>query len=187
MFIKKLYWRIFAALFTSFVLLSGLISNAVKPVLAATNSPIVRNEVMTRAQVWVDAHVPYSNYNYYLGYRADCSGFVSYAWRLQSSEGSPESRTTRSLPGVSFKITKEELLPGDILLWVGSDSCPNGVCDGHAVLFGGWRNSDKTKYWAIEQTGGGTIAHEIDYPYWGGIATMNHIGHIISSMDLRLM
>ena len=42
---------------------------------------ITRNTVLSRAQVRVDAPVKYSQKKYYAGYRTDCSGYVSMAWK----------------------------------------------------------------------------------------------------------
>ena len=38
---------------------------------------ITRATVLARAQAWVDKPVPYSQAKYHLGYRTDCSGYVS--------------------------------------------------------------------------------------------------------------
>src|SRR5690242_7901315 len=52
-----------------------------------------REEILARAQVWVDRKVPYSMSRYWSdGYRQDCSGFISMAWGLGSSQ------TTWTLP-----------------------------------------------------------------------------------------
>jgi len=61
---------------------------------------------------WIDAQVPYSVDSYWRdGYRQDCSGFVSMAWNLGTNEW------TGSLDKFATKITKDELLPGDMLLF----------------------------------------------------------------------
>src|SRR2546423_1690568 len=71
-----------------------------------------RAEIINRARTWVDAQVPYSMSDYWSdGYRQDCSGFVSMAWGL------PGNEWTGSLGGYGTQIKKEELQPGDILLF----------------------------------------------------------------------
>lgn len=113
-----------------------------------------RSEVMMRARSWINSRVPYSQVRHFRGYRADCSGFVSYTLGLRSP-----GDTTVSLWGKTRPIGKNELKPGDILLARGS----------HVVLFAGWANAAHTKYLAYEQVGGrGSVAREIAYPYWGG-------------------
>lgn len=59
-------------------------------------------------------------------YRSDCSGFVSFAWRIDAKKHSG-GYTTSSLAEVSHAIDADALLPGDALL--GS---------GHVMLFGAW-------------------------------------------------
>ncbi|WP_405787242.1 RICIN domain-containing protein [Streptomyces sp. NBC_00029] len=95
-------------------------------------SPITRQEVIQRAQSWVDMKVPYSQKTAWsekaIGreWRMDCSGYVSMAWKL------PASETTLTLPAVTKPISSSEMLPGDIL-----------NSKGHVVLFASW--IDKTK------------------------------------------
>ncbi|MEU9419619.1 hypothetical protein [Streptomyces sp. NPDC048272] len=104
---------------------------------AAPGGKVSRSQSISRAQVWVDQHVPYSAngltnpYSWWADsrtggrYRQDCSGFVSMAWQLNSS------RTTWTLPEVSTQINKWDLQPGDAL-----------NSNDHVILFAGWR--DKT-------------------------------------------
>eukprot|EP01028_Stygiella_incarcerata_P009142 TRINITY_DN4250_c0_g1_i1.p1 TRINITY_DN4250_c0_g1~~TRINITY_DN4250_c0_g1_i1.p1 ORF type:complete len:197 (+),score=22.23 TRINITY_DN4250_c0_g1_i1:118-708(+) len=108
---------------------------------------VTREEILTRAQSWVHEKVPYCQCNgaeeccgncpYCSSYRCDCSGFVSYAWKL------PHGYTTKTLPSVAKKITKAELAPGDAMLNIGS----------HVVLFGGWADAGKTSYYAYQEPG----------------------------------
>ena len=46
---------------------------------------ITRPEVLKRAEHWIKKRVQYSQSSYYQGYRRDCSGFVSMAWKLKTS------------------------------------------------------------------------------------------------------
>jgi len=96
----------------------------------------------------------YSQTDYTDGYRQDCSGFVSMCHRLD------RSYTTSTLPQVFHQITKDELLPGDILL-----------SNGHVVLFEAWTDSSRTKYIGMEEQTWGRPCKRtvgIPYPYWPG-------------------
>ncbi|MCX8007173.1 MAG: cell wall-binding repeat-containing protein [Coriobacteriia bacterium] len=137
----------------------------------APASALARTEVMARAKRWVDLPIPYSQTFYRndagatatvsTGWRCDCSGFVSMAWRT-----SKPGYSTRTLHYISTVITRELLQPGDALV----------SYDNHAVLFGGWANADKTQYYAYEMsssasrnsspTPDGTVIRVTPYPYW---------------------
>ncbi len=83
----------------------------------------------------------------------DCSAFVSRVWGVGR-------RTTETLPGVAFRIDKEELLPGDILnLTIGQD--PRGY--GHVRMFAGWANAEHTRMWDYEETPPRSIHRVIAY------------------------
>jgi hypothetical protein len=120
---------------------------------------------VTRAQSWVDAHVPYSQSDTYTNrfgtYRRDCSGYVSMAWAL------PSSYTTATLPRVSYAVTRTQLRRGDLLLHLAT----RGTA-GHVVLFDSWADAGHSTYVAYEETpGSGATRHTIPYPYWGGHGT----------------
>nr|WSW64478.1 RICIN domain-containing protein [Streptomyces sp. NBC_00998] len=110
----------------------GTIDMAAASLQAKTGGPITREQVIQRAQSWVDQKVPYSQASSWpekatgRAWRQDCSGFVSMAWML------PASETTQTLPGSAKQISTSELRPGDIL------NSP-----AHVVLFAGW--TDKAK------------------------------------------
>lgn len=130
-----------------------------------------RTEVMARARRWVDLPIPYSQTFYRddngatstapVGWRCDCSGFVSMAW-LTSHPG----LSTRTLNYVSTAIPRELLQPGDALV----------SYNNHAVLFGGWANAERTAYYAYEMSSSasrqstvapdGTVIRVTPYPYW---------------------
>jgi hypothetical protein len=95
---------------------------------------ISRNTVLSRAQNWVDYPTRYSQSRYHLGYRTDCSGYVSMCWHTHSSY------STRSFHVVSHTIKKDDLKPGDALLK------PNY----HIRLFYGWLDDAHTEYVAYE-------------------------------------
>lgn len=115
---------------------------------------ISRETIIARAQHWVDLKVPYSQSVTFEGYRTDCSGFVSMAWVLP-----PPGRSTRDIAQVCAPITKEQLLPGDILLKPGS----------HVAIFAGWANPERTVWRSLEQSGsnGGAVSRLVPYPFWG--------------------
>ncbi len=77
------------------------------------------------------------------GYRQDCSGFVSMAWGL------PGNEWTGSLDQYGVRIAKEELEPGDILLF---HNLANPEKGSHVVIFGGWTDYTHTYYIALEET-----------------------------------
>ncbi|RKE20342.1 peptidoglycan-binding protein [Streptomyces sp. TLI_171] len=122
-----------------------------------------RAEIMRRAQTWVDRKVPYSMGSYWSdGYRQDCSGFVSMAWGLGSSQ------TTWTLPNFAERISKDDLQPGDALIY-NNPADPEG--GSHAVLFGGWVDAAHTKYTALEQTRPSTTKRATPYAYWSHAAS----------------
>lgn len=112
---------------------------------ALTGAPaafaISRNDVLTRAQRWVDSPVGYSQSKHHLGYRTDCSGYVSMCWKTGTSW------STRSFHTVSHRIRVSSLKPGDALLKKGY----------HIRLFYGWLDEAHTTYVAYE-SGNGKVA-----------------------------
>lgn len=115
-----------------------------------TSAPdVTRDASLGRAQVWVDANVPYSQSACYangtLGsYREDCSGFVSMAWDLSYSPTTYElNPDDPQFTGITHKISWSELQPGDALV---RDS---GGVD-HMALFVRW--TDSTHYILDDET-----------------------------------
>jgi hypothetical protein len=101
---------------------------------AGTALGITRATVLTRAQSWVDKPVKYSQKRYHLGYRTDCSGYVSMCWQTGTSWN------TRSFHTVTKRITIAQLKPGDGILKPGY----------HIRLFYGWVDDTHTTYVAYE-------------------------------------
>ncbi|MEU0742570.1 peptidoglycan-binding protein [Streptomyces sp. NPDC006134] len=133
---------------------AGPATSAVGTKIRATT----RAEIIDRAQKWVAAKVPYSMSAYWTdGYRQDCSGYVSMAWSL------PRNEWTGSLGQYADRITKEELQPGDILLFHNPADPEKGS---HVVIFGGWTDSTYTSYVAYEQTRPHTRRQTTPYAYW---------------------
>ena len=102
-----------------------------------------RKRALQRAKEWVDAEVPYSKTPQpdWENYRADCSGYVSYAWELGA-----RGETTRTLPNVATLIRVEDLKPADIIL----DNSPNF---NHVILFVRWTNKASLTFRAYEEVG----------------------------------
>jgi hypothetical protein len=113
---------------------------------------VMLGSIADNAETWLHPPVPYSQQAWYNGYRTDCSGYVSMAWGLQSSY------VTWTLPQVSYPIGKNDLQSGDILLNVNE----------HVLIFHAWANSDRTYYYAYEQTPPQAVYHMVQYPYWPG-------------------
>ncbi|MER6673122.1 peptidoglycan-binding protein [Streptomyces sp. NPDC000983] len=117
-----------------------------------------RAEIINRAKLWVAAKVPYSMSRYWTdGYRQDCSGFVSMAWNL------PGNEWTGSLGQYGVRIPKEDLQPGDILLFHNPADPEKGS---HVVIFGGWTDYTHTYYVAYEQTRPTARKQSTPYTYW---------------------
>lgn len=107
----------------------------------APAAAITRAEIIARSKKWVAKRVPYSQHRYHRGYRQDCSGFVSMAWRLK------RSYTSRTLHTRAKRVPIAKLKPGDAV-WK----------PGHVSIFGGWKNKKKRQYYALEQTQWGSHA-----------------------------
>lgn len=108
---------------------------------AAPAHAITRDKIIERANSWVKKKVRYSQRSYYKGYRRDCSGFVSMAWKLN------RSYTTRTISSRAKRIPVKALKPGDAVL-----------TRGHVTIFGGWKSKKKRTYYALEQTTWGSHA-----------------------------
>ena len=117
-----------------------------------------RAEIINRAKRWVNAKVPYSMEKYWSdGYRQDCSGYVSMAWDLGSNEW------TGSLDTFGVRIEREELEPGDMLLFHNPSNPEKGS---HVTLFGGWTDYTHSHYVAYEQTKPYTRTQSTPMAYW---------------------
>ncbi|MFF8013135.1 peptidoglycan-binding protein [Streptomyces sp. NPDC007929] len=138
--------------------LHGPAGRPATPQVAPKPTAITRTEIINRAKTWIAAKVPYSMSAYWSdGYRQDCSGYVSMAWKL------PGNEWTGSLAQYGEKISKEELQPGDILLFHNVADPEKGS---HVTLFGGWTDASHTSYTAYEQTRPHTRRQSTPYAYW---------------------
>ncbi|MBT2367034.1 peptidoglycan-binding protein [Streptomyces sp. ISL-10] len=117
-----------------------------------------RAQIIKRAKKWVRAEVPYSMSKYWTdGYRQDCSGYVSMAWNLATNEW------TGSLAEFGDRIPREDLRPGDILLFHNPADPTKGS---HVTIFGGWTDYTHTSYVAYEQTKPHTRMQATPMAYW---------------------
>ncbi|MEV0175281.1 peptidoglycan-binding protein [Streptomyces sp. NPDC050803] len=132
------------------------------PARPAKPPETTRAEIIKRAKEWVAARVPYSMSRYWAdGYRQDCSGFVSMAWNL------PGNEWTGSLDQYGTRIPKEELQPGDILLFHNPADPEKGS---HVTIFGGWTDYTHTYYIAYEATRPYARKQATPYAYWSNSA-----------------
>lgn len=115
------------------------------------NGEITREEILERAQYWIDEGVPYSMTGYYpdlLGrdYRTDCSGFVSMALHATA----PGANTV-SLVEIAEQISYDDIQPGDFVGTLGEGT---GGANGHVAIFDSWTDDSKTEYNTLECKGG---------------------------------
>ncbi|SED65604.1 Cell wall-associated hydrolase, NlpC family [Streptomyces sp. 3213] len=138
--------------------LHGPSGKPAKPAGVLKAPATTRAEIINRAKTWIAAQVPYSMNDYWSdGYRQDCSGFVSMAWGL------PGNEWTGSLDQYGTRISKEELEPGDILLFHNPENPEKGS---HVVIFGGWTDYTHTYYIALEETPSHARRQSTPYAYW---------------------
>ena len=138
--------------------LHGPAATPAKPAAPVRTPATTRAEIIKRAKEWVGARVPYSMDDYWSdGYRQDCSGFVSMAWNL------PGNEWTGSLDQYGVRIAKDDLLPGDILLFHNPSDPEQGS---HVVIFGGWTDYTHTYYIAYEETRPYARRQSTPYAYW---------------------
>ncbi|HWS37459.1 MAG TPA: hypothetical protein VN408_32610 [Actinoplanes sp.] len=131
----------------------------VAPAAAADSTiggTITRSEALARAENWYsrrdDSDMGYSmelktwDGDRTRQYRRDCSGLVDMAWHLgddPNTGGLVNSRVTK-------QITHKQLMPGDAL--VDTTDSESGY-PFHALLFGGWENTEKTRFWYYSFSG----------------------------------
>jgi hypothetical protein len=120
--------------------------------------PIGRDEIIARAQGWISSPRPYSQHDCdpVTGYRLDCSGYVSMAWRLD-----PPGPTTVELPDVCVRIDREELRRGDAVMLGGPGTYGDA---GHVILFDTWAGDGHTCFRAYEQIRAGTVHRVMQFP-----------------------
>ena len=129
--------------------------------ISSLGGAISRDEVLARAQNWVDWGVMYSQDQsnpYQDGdghfYRADCSGYVSMAWHLAKKPGGGDFNTT-DFGSTNLKTvlgSYGELTAGDAL---------DGVGYGHIVLFDRWVDAAQTQMWIYQESDYGIPAEHV--------------------------
>ncbi|QKW18587.1 hypothetical protein HUT16_05475 [Kitasatospora sp. NA04385] len=161
---------------------SGAIATTAVTIATATTAQaassvggqITRSEVLSRANDWYNRNIPYNQGASATdvggrSYRSDCSGFVSMAWHLGSSENT-DSLDVRSL---TSRVALTDLQPGDAL-----DNDPgdgNIAGNGHIVLFDHWVNKSAGTFAYIAeantaddmQKGTGTVGSGTFANYFG--------------------
>ncbi|MGW8988957.1 peptidoglycan-binding protein [Streptomyces zhihengii] len=134
-----------------------------KPAAGAPLRSTTRTEIIDRAKKWVAVKVPYSMTKYWSdGYRQDCSGYVSMAWDL------PGNEWTGTLASFADRIRREDLQPGDILLFHNPADPTSGS---HVTIFGGWTDYTHSHYVAYEQTKPQTRKQSTPMAYWNNSAS----------------
>lgn len=158
------FMRVIRNIFSS--LCASLVIVALIPAVALA---IPRDEALSRGRVWVQRNVPYSQSRYAtvdgtvlagtssngIGYRTDCSGFVSMCWDLRRADGTPLNLDTAGLDTTSLvePVVKESLQPGDMLLLAKDTPAGKANGGGHAVIFVAWADALQTKYYSYEEAG----------------------------------
>jgi len=114
---------------------------------------VSRSTMISRMQSWVDAKVPYSQTDYYQGYRQDCSGYVAMGWIASQ----PGLSTYYYEGNYCYKISKSQMLEGDALL------NPSH----HVLMFHKWADSTQDTFWEYAEHDYGQVAsHDtISYSY----------------------
>jgi hypothetical protein len=107
------------------------------------------------------------------GFRTDCSGFVSGMADVGKRFGGFNTAALGDKCLV-YKVEKEEMKPGDILLNM-RGYCKDKIVNntnaktfgGHVTMFTKWFNDDKTAYYGYEESASkGAVHRYITYPYW---------------------
>ncbi|MEV7780232.1 hypothetical protein [Kitasatospora sp. NPDC088351] len=131
--------------------------------LLAAAPTVTRSEVISRANGWFNQGLVYSWNGTHQGYRTDCSGYASMAWKLST----PGLDTTSFVPSgvASWLGSKNDLKPGDALL---NDAA--GAA-GHIVIFDQWADTSHNSYVGYEFTGSGVKHRTIPYPYFSNFGT----------------
>lgn len=134
----------------------------------APASAITRTEVLSRAHHWIKKRVYYSQSSSYQGYRRDCSGFVSMAWKLKSSY------TSSSIVSTARRIKWSRLKPGDAVRR-----------SGHVEIFAGWRDRRHRRYYALEESTYGRPALRAVKTFKSGYMALRRRG-IVDDLTVRV-
>ncbi|KAB1916109.1 hypothetical protein [Micromonospora sp. AMSO31t] len=133
--------RLLAGTTLSLVAVAAAAAVAVTPAQASTlNGEITRDEILDRAQNWVDRGITYTQTGTWATdpdgdhrYRRDCSGLVSMVWHLSDSYVTSEFMGSNAMWSTLGSIN--DFKPGDAM-----------VRTGHMELFAHWKDpGDHTK------------------------------------------
>lgn len=137
--------------------------------------PLSMGEVyVERGRHWVEKHISYYSPDNpdvqpmnYMGYRRDCSGFVSFAWQLGKS---PDTTT---LWQYATNVQHLQLSAGDAI------NDEESGAQGHVILFVRWIDFDQLKFLAYEEnySYGGAVENEYRLEWTGD-------GYSIPSLDM---
>lgn len=127
--------------------------------------PMTKKHFTNKINKWKKTVKLYNHDVNKLGYRNDCSGFVSFLWGLPKdiSRGGPRTRGRgkNNLRYWGKKIRKRDLKRGDIML-VGKPSY-------HVIVFDRWANRNKDEYYIYEMCDRKCCKNfeymKIQYPY----------------------
>jgi hypothetical protein len=114
---------------------------------------ISRNEIINRAQDWVNRQIPYSQTATTDGYRQDCSGYTSMAWKSSTAGG---GHATFDMQEICTKISKSELKMGDAIL----------NPDSHVLIFHKWIDNDNFYEYAEHKPGTVASHDSTSYSYY---------------------
>ncbi|MFJ7277077.1 hypothetical protein [Kitasatospora sp. NPDC098663] len=143
---------------------------------SSVGGSITTSEVMSRANDWLVRWIPYNQGAYATDvtgsktYRQDCSGFVSMAWHLNTSENT-DSLDNRAL---TTRVALSDLQPGDAL-----DNDPGDGSikpSGHVILFDHWVNKAAGRFAYIDEVNP-TLNVRAGVTYLTGDSNGNIAGH----------
>lgn len=126
--------------------------------------PITRDQIMARADFWIQQHIPYSMEAYEpdmngRDYRTDCSGFVSMALHA-----SAPGYSTVTMGDIAESISYDDIQAGD---FVGTLAAGTGGAGGHVVIFHSWVDDSHSVYNTVECKGtDGCVAYQREVG-WG--------------------
>jgi len=129
-----------------------------------SNFPTVaREEIIARAKSWLGSSLRYNQRGWKLidsetdiGYRQDCSGYVSLALRGSNCWTTVQIHSIATIP-----ISKDELRPGDLI----NNKSPGN--SGHVIIFDRWADANREQYWGYDFSGLGIQYRQVSYPFRG--------------------
>ena len=147
------------------LLVAVLLGLTTAPAANAAGTSMTRLQILARAAKWLTAYdghqVPYSQTQYFEGYRQDCSGYVSMAAALPK----PGPNTVQLFDSYTKPVAYRDMQAADLVI----DKIGDEANGRHVVIFEKWYDPSKTSYWAYEQRGDyGTDHRVLSYGLNGG-------------------